>query len=97
MEKDIEKLFKEIENQELDPNLLNAALKRAHPEVKFGTFIIEESKAISFGTVSAYMIKYDIQSDGQSMGQYECRFNTAHSLDDENSYRLELEQLIRFK
>ena len=97
IEKDIEDLFDGLPNQEINANLLNTAIKKAHPEVRFGTFIIEESKAISLGALSAHRIRYSIESEGKSVGQYECRFNAAYFIGDEETYCLELEQLIRFR
>ncbi|MEK6885397.1 MAG: hypothetical protein AABX17_00345 [Nanoarchaeota archaeon] len=90
---EIDNLFKGLKNEELSPQIVNDVFKRVHPNAEFLRYEIDESKAISLGAVSICRIKYEVFTDNQSRGKFECLFNCAYTGDDPKDYILEVEDV----
>ena len=93
---EIDELFNGIENCELAPKMLNDVLKRAHPEEQFATFKINESKSLGLGDIVSHRIRYELLTDNESKGKFECLFNASYFSDDSEDYILEIEENRKF-
>lgn len=90
---DIDKFFEGIDSQELSDYMVNTALKIAHGPQCSATFQIYDSRTISLGTLAAHRLRYEIFSNGQSKGKFQCIFNTSYFSEKAEDYCIEIEEV----
>ena len=87
---DSEGIFEDLEDSEIEPIVMNEILKKTHPEATSARFDILSSKVLGLGELSLFKLKYNISSEGEYMGLFECQGGIAMRDPDNGEYELDI-------